>query len=202
MLMRPSGPSDRVIIQPGPTTGKVVKNSAFALPRSFNQPEGIVFSYTAWILVRDFTLNFGKKRTIFTKEDCPGVYLDTTSNAILVVVNTFGSPESILISNMPANKWIHFALVVNQYSVDVYINGVLRQHHTLGQLPKQNEGTVSMGSSTKGWDGVLSDLTYFKRSLTPSEIESMATNTPKDDLYRAPAGPQYFDMSWYTGRGV
>jgi hypothetical protein len=152
--------------------------------------------------VRDFTTNYGKKRLIFGKGDCPGVYLDTTSNSLLIVVNTYGSTESILISNIPAQKWIHLAIVVNQYSVDVYVNGILRQHHTLGQLPKQNESTVSMGSSTEGWDGVLSDLTYYQRSLSPAEVESMAANVPKDDMYRAPAGPQYFDMSWYTGRGV
>jgi hypothetical protein len=202
MFLYSSGPSDRVIVQPGPTTGKVEKNSALVLPRSFNQPEGIVFSFTGWILVRDFTTNYGKKRLIFGKGDCPGVYLDTTSNSLLIVVNTYGSTESILISNIPAQKWIHLAIVVNQYSVDVYVNGILRQHHTLGQLPKQNESTVSMGSSTEGWDGVLSDLTYYQRSLSPAEVESMAANVPKDDMYRAPAGPQYFDMSWYTGRGV
>jgi hypothetical protein len=118
----------------------------------------------------------------------------------LVVVDTYGSPESILISNLPARKWIHFGLVVDQDSVDIYINGIIRQHHTLAQLPKQNEKSVALGSNTVGWDGVLSGLTYSSRSLTASEIDALSKTVPTDSLQVAPSAPQYFDMSWYTGR--
>ena len=199
-LISSSNPTDRTIIQAGPTSGKTQKISSLSINRSFNQPDGMVFSYAGWLLVNDFTVNYGKKRLIFKKGDCPALYLDTTSNALLVEVQTFGSVESILIPNIPAKKWMHIALVVNQYSVDIYINGTLRQHHTLSQLPKQNDEPLTMGSNETGWDGVLSDLTYFMRSLNASEIEEMAKAIPKDDLYKAPAGPQYFDRSWYIGR--
>jgi hypothetical protein len=196
------GDATQTVLQWGSTSGKTEKVSAAPLARSFNQPEGITFSYASWLLVNDFTVNYGKKRLIFSKGDCPGVYLDTTSNAIMTVIDTYGSPESVLISNIPARKWIHYALVVNQYSVDIYINGVLSQHHTLGQLPKQNDSSVVMGSNETGWDGVISNLVYYTRSLSASEVDAMSRTPPTDDLSRPPATPQYFDMSWYTGRGV
>lgn len=189
-----------VRIVPGSMSGKTQRNASGKLPRSFNQSEGATFTYTGWLLFNDFTFNYGQKRLIFSKGDCPGVYLDSTSNGILVVVDTYGSPESILISNLPARKWIHFGLVVDQDSVDIYINGVIRQHHTLAQLPKQNEKSVALGSNTVGWDGVLSDLTYQSRSLTASEIDALSKTVPTDDMHVAPSAPQYFDMSWYTGR--
>jgi hypothetical protein len=199
----PSKTTDAIDIMAGSISGKEVKDTpGSALQRSFNQQQGATFTYTGWILVKDFTYNFGKKRLIFTKGDCPGLYLDTTSNALLVVVNTYANtPETILISNITANKWIHFAIVVDQDSVDVYINGVIRQHHTLLQLPKQNESNVTMGSSSvSGWDGVLSNLQYTPRSLSPAEVAALTANVPTNDLRVAPSGPQYFDMSWYTGR--
>jgi hypothetical protein len=197
-----TGSSDpgTVRIVPGSMSGKTQRNASGKLPRSFNQSEGATFTYTGWLLFNDFTFNYGQKRLIFSKGDCPGVYLDSTSNGILVVVDTYGSPESILISNLPARKWIHFGLVVDQDSVDIYINGVIRQHHTLAQLPKQNEKSVALGSNTVGWDGVLSDLTYQSRSLTASEIDALSKTVPTDDMHVAPSAPQYFDMSWYTGR--
>jgi hypothetical protein len=172
------------------------------ITRSFNQKEGATFTYTGWILVKDFTYNYGRKRIIFTKNDCPGMYLDTTSNSILVVINTFANtPETILISNITANKWIHFAIVVDQDSVDIYINGVVRQHHTLLQLPKQNDSPITLGSNAAaGWDGVLSNLQYTPRSLSAGEVAALTANVPKDDLTVPPSGPQYYDLTWYIGR--
>lgn len=184
----------------GSMSGKTMRTAPGTLPRSFNQEQGATFTYTGWLLFNDFTFNYGEKRMIFSKGDCPGVYLDSTSNGVLVVIDTYGSKESILISNLPAKKWIHFGLVVDQDSVDIYINGVIRQHHTLAQLPKQNDKSITLGSDTVGWDGVLSDLTYHSRSLTSSEVDELSRTVPTDDMHVAPSGPQYFDMSWYTGR--
>ena len=196
-------PTDVIDIVTGSISGKEVKTvQGNKISRSFNQKEGATFTYTGWILVKDFTYNYGQKRLIFTKDDCPGLYLDTTSNSLLVVIKTFGNtPETILISNITANKWMHFAIVVDQDSVDIYINGVVRQHHTLNQLPKQNESAITMGSNAAaGWDGVLANLQYTPRSLSAGEVAALTANVPKDDLSVPPSSPQYYDLSWYIGR--
>jgi hypothetical protein len=184
----------------GSVSGKTGRTYTNPIPRSFNQAEGATFTYAGWLLINDFTMNYGQKRTIFSKSDCPGLYLDSTSNGLLVVVDTYGSKESILISNIPARKWVHFGIVVDQDSVDIYINGVIRQHHMLAQLPKQNDSPITIGSDKLGWDGALSGLMYYTRSLTASDIDELSKTVPKDDLHVSPAGPQYFDMTWYTGR--
>jgi len=195
--------TDAIDLLTGSISGKESKIvQGDKISRSFNQKEGATFTYTGWILVKDFTYNYGRKRIIFTKNDCPGMYLDTTSNSILVVINTFANtPETILISNITANKWIHFAIVVDQDSVDIYINGVVRQHHTLLQLPKQNDSPITLGSNAAaGWDGVLSNLQYTPRSLSAGEVAALTANVPKDDLTVPPSGPQYYDLTWYIGR--
>jgi hypothetical protein len=191
--------TDVVTLVSGSASGKSCLTSTLDLPRSFNQPGGAVFTYSGWILINDFTYNYGKRRTIFTKGDCPGVYLDSTSNGMLVVLNTYGATETVLISNLPAKKWIHFAIAVNQYSVDIYINGVVAQHHTLGQLPKQNDDNVKIGTTADNWDGVIANLQYTPRTLSSGDIQAQVSDVPKDAL-NAPSGPQYFDMTWYTGR--
>jgi hypothetical protein len=123
--------------------------------------------------------------------------LDTTSNALLVKVATFGAVESILIPGISAMKWVHFAIVVDQYSVDVYINGILRQHHTLAQLPKQNDDPIIFGP---GWDGVLGRVTYYAYSLNNEQVKKQSAEPPPDDLTLKPSAGSYFDISWYTGR--
>jgi len=189
-----------VVLVDGSISGKTGRSYTNPMPRSFNQAEGATFTYAGWLLMNDFTMNYGQKRVIFSKNDCPGLYLDSTSNSLLVVVDTYGSKESILISNIPARKWIHFGIVVDQDSVDIYINGVIRQHHMLAQLPKQNESPITIGSDSVGFDGALSGLMYYTRSLTASDMDELSKTVPKDDLHTPPAGPQYFDMTWYTGR--
>lgn len=194
--MTPSEPTTVRIVNGSQPGDREFTNSTL-LPISFNQPEGLTYSYSGWILVKDFGVGYGNRRRIFSKEDAPGLYIDSTSNAFVVAVKTFGTTETILIPSIPAMKWVHFALVVDQQAVDIYINGTLRQHHTLGQLPVQNDSPIKMGP---GWSGVLGDLTYYSRSLKHVEIKQMSSEKVPDDLLRKPAPPQYFDISWYIGR--
>jgi hypothetical protein len=199
----PTKTTDAIDIMNGSISGKETKSTpGTKLTRSFNQQQGATFTYTGWLLVKDFTYNYGKKRLIFSKGDCPGLYLDTTSNSLLVTIQTYANtPESILISNIPADKWVHFAIVVDQDAVDVYINGIIRQHHSLLQLPKQNDTDVVMGATgAQGWDGVLANFQYTPRSLSAGEIAALTSAVPTNDLTISPAGPQYFDISWYIGR--
>jgi hypothetical protein len=186
-----------VVLQTSTQSGKNAYTSKAVLPRSFNQAEGATFSFVGWFDINDFTYGFGKQRVIFNHEDCPGMYIDTTSNSILVTVATYGATESILIPNIPAQKWVHFAIVVTQYTVDIYINGTLRQHHTLTQLPKQTDAPTVIGSAD-GFDGQVGGLTYYSRALSMIEISSLAMSLPPPSLVTSPAYGQYLATSWFT----
>ena len=189
--------TDATVLVAGSMAGNTKQTSSGDIPRSQNQQQGIAFTYTCWVLINDFTVNYGSQRPIFTKDDCPGLYLDTTSNAFVVAVDTYGTKETVLINSIPAAKWIHVAIVVDQDAMDIYIDGILRLHHALAQLPKQNTSPVTMGSN---WDGVLADVRYYPRCLPVSEIEALSTVIPSNDMTVHPAAPPYFDITWYTGR--
>lgn len=192
-----TGPADTVELIPGSQPGDVELAKSLVLPLSFNQPEGLTYTYTGWVLIKDFTKGYGTERRVMSKGDSPGLYLNTTSNAFMLKVDTFGSKETILIPNIPAMKWIHFAIVVDQRAVDIYINGILRQHHTLSQLPKQNTSAVLFGPD---WNGVIGKVVYRAKSLSHGEVKKLSQEAPPDDLQRKPAAGAYFDISWYTGR--
>ena len=187
----------RVVLFENSIPGDFVQSFPVMIPRSFNEPQGLTYSYSAWVLVKDFTKGYGTRRQIFSKGDSPALYLDSTSNSFLVAVDTYGATETILIPNIPAMKWIHFALVVDQYSLDIYINGILRKHHTLGQLPQQNDDAVAIGGD---WSGVIARLVYYPRSLTPVEVKELVKEKVPNDLERPVAPPKYFDITWYIGR--
>lgn len=189
--------SGAIVLIPGSQRGDIERSNTVLLPKSFNQPQGLTFSYSTWVLIKDFTTGYGNKRRIFSKGDCPGLHIDSTSNSFIVSVDTFGAKETILIPNIPAMKWMHIAIIVDQTSVDVYINGTLRQHHTLAQLPKQNDEVVTQGP---GWNGVIARLKYYPRALNHVEIKALSQEPVPEDLQGKISGPQYFDISWYIGR--
>lgn len=196
---RESAPADQVNILKGSRDAMIPLTVNPRLPLSFNQPEGLTYSYTAWVLVKDFGAGYGERRTIFkVGDDEPALYINSTSNDFVAAVKTFGATETVLVPSVPAMKWLHVAMVVDQQALDIYINGTLRQHHTLGQLPRQTEvPSVKLGG---GWDGVMADIVYFSRALTSSEIKRRAAEPVPEDLQKKPAVPQYFDISWYIGR--
>ena len=167
------------------------------IPQSYNQPEGIVYSYSMWVLIKDFTTGYGLRRLIFGKSDAPAIYIDSTSNSLIVAVKTYEMVETILIPNIPAMKWLHIAVVVNQQAVDVYINGTLRQHHTLSQLPDQNTDSFSIGPS---WNGVVGKIKYFPKSLSYGEVRTLSQEKPPSDQRPKISESDYFDLSWYIGR--
>lgn len=197
VLFRGRTRGDGVSIVSDSQPGDIPVTKSVVLPLSFNQPQGAVYSYMGWILVKDFTTGYGETRTILSKDDAPGIYLDSTSNSLVFAVKTYGTTETILIPGISAMKWIHFAMVVDQSAVDIYINGTLRQHHTLGQLPDQNDKPITMGP---GWNGVLARVNYFPRALNIQDIRKDAAAQPPNSLERTVSGPNYFDMSWYIGR--
>ena len=187
-----------VKIQTATQSGSVPMTSNASLPRSTNQAEGAVFSFEGWFDINDFTSGgYGQKRLIFSRADCPGLYIDSTSNSILVTVATYGATESVLIENIPAQKWVHFAIVVTQYTVDVYINGMLSRHHTLTQLPKQEDAPIQSAGKC---DGQVGGLTYYARALSAGEIASHAMMSPPTSLVTAPPSGRYLDITWFTGR--
>jgi hypothetical protein len=205
-----SGGSTQAPLLKNAVDGRKELNTSVLLPESVNQDKGLTFSYTCWLRFDDFSYRYGQEKVIFTKGDpslttvCPGLFLDANTNSIITKIDTFGSQEAIPISNIPAKKWIHYALVVDQDSVDIYINGTLKTHQSLTQLPRQNAGTVHVGIGG-GFDGKIADLQYYNYFLTAQQVQSIMGSAPDppapaaEDSDSAPT-PPYFDISWWVGR--
>lgn len=186
--------------------GKKPIKSSGPLPRSYDQKEGLAFSYTCWLKIDSFEYRYGEPKIVFVKGTpdlktaCPALLVDANTNALLVKVDTFGVQETISVPNIPAKKWMHVAIAVDQDSVDVYINGTLYTHHSVTQLPKQNNMQVQT-SPNGGFDGKIANLEYYSYFLDPAGVQSAMKSTPQPDPNDV-AGPlpPYFDISWWTGR--
>jgi hypothetical protein len=181
--------------------GRHVKESSVVPVRSVNEKEGLTFSYTCWLKVNNFEYRYGEQKVVFTKGPknlsamCPALFIDGNTNALLVKIDTFGTTEIIPINDISAKKWVHIAIVVEQNSVDVYVNGTLHTHHTLLRIPRQNDSPVFTGVDG-GFDGSVSSIFYYNRYLNASQIQSLMKGGPMRK--EVEVLPPYSGISWWT----
>jgi len=167
------------------------------------EQKGLEFSYTAWIRIDDFTYRFGTQKVIFVKGTpdlkiaCPALVIDANTNTLLVKMDTFGAQETISVVSVPARKWLHIAIVADQDSLDVYVNGISYAHHTLSQLPRQNSGSL-LTSPNGGFAGKIVSLEYHPKALTTGDVLTMASQPPPIGTEKGTQVlPPYFDFSWF-----
>ena len=119
--------------------------------------------------------------TIKPRIFCPMVELDNTSNKLRISLNTYpfdtlngtqSYQEVKVIDNIPVNKWFHFTLVCAEKSVDIYINGFLKEHWVLSNIPRWNYGNVFI-CQAGGFIGLLSRFRYFNYAIAPHQIDQL-----------------------------
>ena len=200
-------------------------NESIPILRSQNDDMGIEFTWSTWLNInqRLYSLSdsetkpmyahvFNKGEThqtpdengIFRPNNCPGVYLNTKTNQLLVLLTTFNNTtESIIITDMPVNKWFNLIIRVEQLKVDIFINGKLAKRHLLTNVPKQNYGNIQVfkKSGTFGVDCQLSELRYFDYSVNLSEVQNIISEGPNLALIQkqnySSKHNNYLSTLWY-----
>lgn len=189
--------------------------------RSNNQDGGIEFSYGVWLLIEDDNFHSyrpGVKKHIFHKgseginttdpgymgmaypNNSPGLYLDDKENKLIVMMNTYDKvAEKIIVPDIPIHKWISVILRLENRNLDVYVNGTIVARHELKSVPKQNYGNV-YANQGGGFSGLMSNLRYFNRALTITEIQQIVSAGPNmSSNSTLSIFPPYLSMRWFLG---
>ena len=203
------------------------RTSSAIVNYSENQPTGLEFTYSVWILLNSTNTSANSKYAhIFNKgivdgsnitvngvnnmSNAPGLYVkgntDGTST-LRVYMDTFSKSGPIQnideqrttmdISGVPYNKWVNVIIRAENRILDVYINGVLTQHKDLGYVPRQNFGDVYV-CQNGGFSGKLSDLRYYAKSLNVFEINGIVGWGPKLSTSPSASGQSDTDASYLS----
>ena len=198
---------------------------------SNNERSGIEFSYTFYLNVNPsaFRQEYGLSH-IFHKGYssqfpllAPGVYMRSDTNTLRVYMNSYKTWNNFIeVENIPIGKWVHIALVVNENSLEIYINGNLAKKLPFeGFAPYQNYQDIQCFSQRRitmrktmipsvdenGFDvfgamkGQLSRLNYFSYSLCYAEIQHLMNEGPSSKLDSASATgnvPPYLNDTWWN----
>jgi len=188
--------------------------SAITVYRSNNEKQGIEFTWSTWVFIKDMQYNKGQYKTIFYKgnsglqsnglnypNNAPGLYIAPNTNDLVVVMDTYSViGEEVVIQDIPLNKWMNIIIRVHNRNLDVYINGTITRSLLLSDVPKQNYGEVYVATNG-GFSGFLSNLWYFNHALSAVEINNILYWGPNLTM----AGTQavsikksdYLSLQWY-----
>lgn len=198
---------------------------------SNNERSGIEFSYTFYLNVSPtaFRQEYGLSH-IFHKGYpaefpllAPGVYMRSDTNTLRVYMNTYKTWNNFVeVENIPVSKWVHIAIVCNESSLEVYVNGNLAKKLPFeGYAPYQNfediicfsQRVISLKQSIvpsvedNGFNvfgcmaGQLSRLNYFSYALCYAEIQKLMNEGPSSKLQSASSTgnvPPYLDDTWWS----
>lgn len=124
----------------------------------------------------------------------PSIWLYPLTNSLKVVTST-SAPEQVEscdIQNIPLMTWVHIAYVLNNRSVDIYINGKLERSCALRGIPVLDNSSVfiTTGSPQAGYYGKIGKTQYFTSALLPNDIANL--------YQQGPLGTSQYQVQFFT----
>ena len=198
--------------------------------RSNNQEDGLEFTWSVWMFIEDLEYKKDEYKHVFHKgtmdsllqqsstdktgnvapgmsfpNNAPGLYIAPNTNDLVVVMNTFENPnETIIVPDIPINKWVNVIIRCDNTTLDVYINGTIIKRHQLSGVPRQNYDDV-YAAANGGFSGYISNLWYYNYALGTNTIETIVENGPNlkmKDTNMLQSEPYYLSLRWFfTGTG-
>ena len=174
-----------------------VARPAFKLP---TVTQGMNQSFSTWIYVKDWNYKFGQYKNILWKGNpgntstsltsatgisnihSPSIWLYPLTNSLKVVTSTSAASgvESCDIQNIPLMTWVHIAYILNNRTVDIYINGKLERSCALLGIPNITNDPVYMttGTPQAGFYGKIGKTQYFTTALMPNDVANIYQQGP------------------------
>jgi hypothetical protein len=175
--------------------------SSITILRSENEKDGIEFTWSVWLYLNGFqdgdsagsqnhhhvfskgniapSTSSGSFPGTSTPNNAPGLYINPNYDGFRVIMNSFNDPyeEVIEVTDLPMTKWINIVIRVQSKNCDVYVNGRLVKRRIMTEVVKQNYDDVHV-SLYGGFSGYLSNLTYFNRSISVTQIQDIISVGP------------------------
>ena len=77
------------------------------------------------------------------------------------------------IVNIPVQRWVHVGIILQNKSLDVYLNGSLKRSCILKNIPKSIKQTDNIYiNQNGGFNGKISDIKYTPKALTSEDMIS------------------------------
>jgi hypothetical protein len=200
------------------------EKSSKTIYRSVNESNGLEFTWSIWVYINEINTaasvpyqhifskgNYGLgTNNLYNFNNAPGLYLSNNTNSMYVVMDTYNVPSgyysvndpssnSLVIPDIPLNKWVNIIIICKNNSLNVYVNGLITKSEDLDGVPKQNYGDVYIAANN-GFNGYVSNLWYYSYALGTLDIQNLVKKGPdttmKDNNMKL-KDPNYLSLRWY-----
>lgn len=188
------GDADNPILIDGSINAFDSKNTkSWTLPESANSNSpSMAFTYSFWMYIADWNYQYGTEKVILYKGNqqsganpSPRIALDATENTLHIKM----TDQSCSVRNIPLQKWVHVAYVLDNRVSDVYINGKLERSCILPGVPRLNNADLVLlpgntntsditSKSAVGFYGQLASVRYFSSALQPTDVARLYNQGP------------------------
>ena len=144
--------------------------------------EGIQFAYSFWIYMKNVSggenwkQNYYEERNIFRKGECPIISYIPELNLFRIGIKTIKNQENIQkfdVKDVKFQDWVHFVVSVNNRTLDVFIDGELKNSFTIENVPILNDKALVLGSLKNKINGKITNLRYFNKSLDRHYVQKL-----------------------------
>jgi len=101
------------------------------------------------------------------------------------------SPETVVVSKVPVQRWVQIVIGFEGRSVDLYVNGTLAKSDLLKNLPRAGNSSITIVPNNVM--GKLAYVQLWPRRLPVHEIAANYTDT-SDSQGRPFLGPEFFSV--------
>ena len=141
-----------------------------------NSKDGIKFSYTFWIHIKNIPENanwetkFKTYKYIIYRFGSPNILYFPKKN-ILRFQMTFKdelsdvSKDYIDMENIPTQKWNYIAMTLDEKNLDIYLNGELYGSMKLSNVPFIYQRFLLIGHRKANFNGHIAKLNYYNDCL-------------------------------------
>lgn len=144
--------------------------------------DGLEFTYSFWMYIANWNYRFGDWKNVLLKGNnntrAPGIWLYPKTNSLHCRISTYPDlNEGCDIRNIPLQKWVHVVYILNNRTVDIYIDGKLERSCVLRGVPILNNQNLRVADDGGFW-GQLAKMQYFTRTITPYEVSEIYSKGP------------------------
>ena len=160
----------------------------------------INYAYGIWFYIDDWSINYGKEKTIFSRADSPKVSLDGFKNNIKVsvLINKDNSKTAYEcgIENVPIQKWTHLLVSLNGTTLDIYKDGLLERTCVMNGVPVLSNTSETVLTPNGGFSGVTSKFKYWPDSINPQQARQIYEQGPGGNIFGNLFGEYTFNFNF------
>lgn len=139
---------------------------------------GYEYTFSTWLYIKDWGYKYDQPKHVFqfgsNDSPHPRVTLYPQENNLSIEMATYnGGIKQCDLKNIRVQRWIHLGLVLQNKTLDVYLNGNLARSCTFENVPKLLPRGDLIINQNGGFEGVISDLFYSNKAFSATHMNFM-----------------------------